>query len=402
MKNKVCIVGGGNIGLYLSCELSELNPVLYCSKPESRNKEYECINVLEKKEKKVYLDKMTNNLSEAVKNKRLIIVTFPANVRIKFLDDLLKVIEKKTIICFITGFGGAELLANKFLEKDCIITGFQRSPYICRSEQNKVYLLGKRKEVYLGSIPFDEVFLAKEVLSKTLNLNIKCVPNYLSVTFTPTNPIMHVPRLYQMYKKYEEGVFYKEEFFYEEWTDEASSIILKCEEEMNTFIKKLKNIDKKGMHSVFKYFGAETVKEYTQKMKEFPGFKGIKAPVKFEKKGYIPNFESRYFLEDIPYGLVLYKSFFKLSNFKSEEIDNLIKFFQKYLNKNYIDENGNLGEDAKDILKPQDVGINTIEELEEFYMQSNRLKTLEEKKNFIKNNFLEELNIRETIKLGGK
>lgn len=402
MKNRICIVGGGNIGLYLSCELNELNPVLYCSKPENRIKEYRCNDILEKKEKKVYLRNMTDNLSTAVKNKKLIIVTLPANVRIKFLNELLKFIEDETIVCFITGFGGAELLADKFLEKKCIITGFQRSPYICRSDKNEVYLLGKRREVYLGSIPFDEVFLAREVLSNILNLNIKCVPNYLSVTLTPTNPIMHVPRLYQMYKEYKEGMAYENEFFYEDWTDEASSIVLKCEKEMSKFIEQLKNIDKRGMHTVFKYFGAETVSEYTKKMKEFPAFKGIKSPVKFEKNRYIPDFESRYFLEDIPYGLVLYKSFFKLSNYKSEEIDKLIEFFQKYLNKDYIDKNGDLGEDAKDVLKPQDVGINTIEELEEFYMQSNHLRTLEEKNKFIKNNFLEELNIKETITMGGE
>lgn len=64
--------------------------------------------------------------------------------------------------------------------------------------------------------------------------NIPCVslPNYLSVSLTPSNPILHTSRLYSMFKDYTPGKKYDRNFlFYKEWSLEVAQLMISCREE---------------------------------------------------------------------------------------------------------------------------------------------------------------------------
>lgn len=396
---KISIVGGGNVGLFLAAYLSKYEPTLFCSNPKIRTKDYTVFDVQNKTSYPIKIKNMTDSIENAVRHKDLIIVTLPSHVRKPFLDKMYEYLNKETLICFITGAGGAELTARKYLKKNCYLCGFQRTPFICRVEKNNIYLLGQRKEVYLGAIPFDKVISISNKLANIFDIKIIPLPCYLSVTFNPTNPIMHIPRLYELFKDYRIGYEYKKNpLFYEEWNDDASLLIEKCEKEVSDFIVQLTRLNMMGMHSVFNYFHAINAKEYTKKMREFNGFKGIKSPmIKTDNNMFIPDFSSRYFTEDIPYGLVLYKCYFKLLDFKSPNIDKLILYFQKYLNKNYIDKLGVLQSDSKEIINLFDSSIVDKLSLEDFYLQSINLDTDEKSTSFINENFKELINPKETI-----
>ena len=67
------------------------------------------------------------------------------------------------------------------------------------------------------------------------------MPNYLSVSLTPSNPILHPTRLYSIFKDYQEGMVYKNiPLFYEDWTDEASTYLIKCDKELRQILNKIK------------------------------------------------------------------------------------------------------------------------------------------------------------------
>ncbi len=55
----------------------------------------------------------------------------------------------------------------------------------------------------------------------------KSLPNYLSVTLTPSNSIFHTSRLYSLFKNWHEGITYlRNIMFHEEWNDEVSEIMI--------------------------------------------------------------------------------------------------------------------------------------------------------------------------------
>ena len=59
-----------------------------------------------------------------------------------------------------------------------------------------------------------------------LHIKTRIVKEYLSITLTPSNPVLHITGLYNVFKNYKKGMYYKNELkFYEEWNDEASEVL---------------------------------------------------------------------------------------------------------------------------------------------------------------------------------
>ena len=55
--------------------------------------------------------------------------------------------------------------------------------------------------------------------------------------------------------------------------------------------------------SLLDYYESTDAKSLAAKLSSIKAFETIKAPMKETKKGWIPDFESRYFTEDFPFGL---------------------------------------------------------------------------------------------------
>lgn len=69
--------------------------------------------------------------------------------------------------------------------------------------------------------------------------------NYLCVTLTPFNAILHTSRLYSMFRDYRKGLIYNENFlFYEGWDDQASQVLFACDDELQLPCRKLQTVDK--------------------------------------------------------------------------------------------------------------------------------------------------------------
>ena len=81
----------------------------------------------------------------------------------------------------------------------------------------------------------------------------------------------------------------------------------------------------------------------------------------------IPDLSSRYFIEDIEFGLCIIKAFAELCNLNTPKLDEVIVWSQNLLNKEYLVDNKLIGKDSKKLLIPQNIGINSKKELIDFY-----------------------------------
>ena len=76
---------------------------------------------------------------------------------------------------------------------------------------------------------------------------------------------------------------------------------------------------------------------------------------------------SRYFVEDIQFGLCIIKAFAELCDVKTPTVDKVIEWGQKLVGKEYL-VNGRLnGRDKGELMIPQAKGIKTKEELIKYY-----------------------------------
>ena len=93
------------------------------------------------------------------------------------------------------------------------------------------------------------------------------LPNYLSVTLTPSNPILHTTRLRTLFADYEEGkVYSRNTLFYGEWDGASSELLIKCDEELQKLIKVMDKLDLSAVRSLKIHYESGTVEAMTKKL----------------------------------------------------------------------------------------------------------------------------------------
>ena len=145
--------------------------------------------------------------------------------------------------------------------------------------------------------------LVRQKLQGLFAVPIILMDSYYEVSLSNSNPLLHPARLYTMWKDWHPSVVYeKNPFFYSDWTLEASELLLKMDDEFQTLLKTL-HIRAGAIPTILDYYECSDAESLTQKFHDIPAFKGILSPMIQTAEGFIPDFHSRYFTEDYPYGM---------------------------------------------------------------------------------------------------
>merc|ERR1712222_11860 len=90
---------------------------------------------------------------------------------------------------------------------------------------------------------------------------------------------------------------------------------------------------------------------------------GFKCPMKEVEGGFAPDFANRYFTEDIPEGVAMYKGIADLAGVETPVMDEIVCFFQKFMGKEYIKDGKLTGADCAATKSPQAFGVTTLADL---------------------------------------
>lgn len=306
----VSIIGAGNIGTQFAvhCAAKNHNVTIFSSKYEKISKELTIVNENNELFLKAEIQLATDDARVAFSNADLIFVTVPSFCMQESAETILPYIKKGAKICLVPGSGGGEFAFKSALEKGAVICGLQRVPSVARlTEYGKtVCASGYRQQLYVASLPSDKAKECADILYDIFDIPCDALPNYLNLTLTPSNPILHTTRLRTIFKDYKDGVFYKSvPLFYENWTMESSELLLKCDKEVQDICTALKEFDLSGVKSLKEHYESTNAEELTKKITGIKSFKGLTTPSVNTEKGFIPDFSSRYFLADFSYGLTL-------------------------------------------------------------------------------------------------
>ncbi|HBT18164.1 MAG TPA: NAD/NADP octopine/nopaline dehydrogenase [Firmicutes bacterium] len=268
------------------------------------------------------------------------------------------------------GSGGSEFYCKELIERGCILFGFQRVHGIARIKEygKSVYDLGKKNELYIAAIPTDKTEEVCRLMEDLFDMKCNPMPNYLNVTLTPSNPILHTVRLYTLFRNYKEGMYWDKLIdFYAEWTDEASKLLIACDKELQTMCHRVNGLDLTSVRSLTEHYESETPEQMTAKISNIIAFKSIKMPMLITEKGYIPDFKSRYFLEDFPYGLCIIKSFCEIVGLETPCIDKVLMWFERIAEVEYYVNHRFIGGDLNKLPLPQNFGIIAVKNIVEYY-----------------------------------
>ncbi len=182
---------------------------------------------------------------------------------------------------------------------------FYKVPYICRTDE-----YGHRVSI-LGSRPLNRIWLSGAVsqsewqeLESLFDTPLEELTSAWPFLLTNSNPLLHPSRLRVLFKDYHQGVIYhRVPLFYEEWTDESSELYLRADDELLRLCEHCPEMRiGKDIIPIREYYESSDAAALTRKIRSIAAFKGIVTPMTRQGNAWIPDFNSRYFQEDIRWG----------------------------------------------------------------------------------------------------
>lgn len=355
----ITIVGAGNVGTQFAVHCAEKwhKVTIYGSKPEKISRELTVVDENDEVIHRGTIAKATNSEEKAFSNADLIFVTMPATLMKSNAAKIEPFARPGMKICIAPGTGGGECAFRRCIEKGATVFGVQRVPSVARLVEygKTVRAVGYRGEMFVAALPNSETAECSKLIESILDIKTSPLPNYLNITLTPSNPILHTTRLRNLYGDYHEGVVYESvPLFYEDWNNETSELLLACDDEVQELCKALDYFDLSYVKSLRVHYESPTAGAMTKKISSISGFKGLTSPTVKVEGGYIPDFNSRYFTADFSYGLAI---LMQIAGFVGIDAPNMKETLDWYY--------GLVGK--RDEYRFSDYGINSYKEFIEFY-----------------------------------
>lgn len=308
MKN-ICICGGGSLGHVIAGWLSARNHAkvsILTGRPEKWNKEI-FVDTPDGEILKGKIDKISSKPEDVVPEADVVVLCLPGFMIAKQLVAIKSVLLPTTFVGSVFSSTGFFFEALSILGDKQPLWGFQRVPFISRVNEygRSAHLLGFK---HSHNIAIENVNNQKKVefgimLQDWFERPINILQNYFEASLTNSNPLLHTARLYTMFGGENEGKVYDRMIlFYEEWTEAAADLYIKLDEEFFRLLRVLP-VSEGYLPPVLEYYESHDAKSLAAKLCSIQGFKGITSPMKQVESGWIPDYQSRYFTEDFPYGL---------------------------------------------------------------------------------------------------
>lgn len=304
---RICICGGGSLGHVIAGYLSakkDLEVNILTQRPQLWRHELQ-ISTPEGDTLCGKLNTVSNKPEEALHEVDIVLLCLPGYA---IKSELLKIkpyVNERTYVGTVFSSTGFFFEALEILDNDVPLWGFQRVPFIARTNVygESAHLLGYKTSHNIAVEHCEDKERFRSQIEKLFDAPVHLLNNYYEASFTNSNPILHPSRLYTLFKDWNKNVYYDHQFlFYEEWTNEASELLITLDKELFSVLAKLP-VAPDFLMPILPYYESTDAESLTRKISSINGFKGITTPMIFSEKGWQPDLNSRYFREDFMHGL---------------------------------------------------------------------------------------------------
>ncbi len=331
---KITIVGGGNVGTQIAvhCAEKKHDVTIYTSKPEKFNKHLIIVNKNGQTIHQGEIKTVTSEEYQAFKESDVIFITMPAQCMEQVAKKIYPYVYEGMKIGIIPGTGGGECAFKSCLQKGAEIFGLQRVPSVARLvEYGKIVCAtGYRETLHVSALPNRATENIRNIIESIFDMKCVSLPNYLNLTLTPSNPILHTTRLRTLFEDYKPGKHYPViPLFYEEWSDKSSYLLFDCDDEVQSICQAITEFDLSFVKSLKLHYESDTPEALTRKIRSIKGFKGLTTPSIKQEDGYIPDLNSRYFTADFSYGLSIIKQIADIYEVSVPHISKTLEWYEK-------------------------------------------------------------------------
>lgn len=303
----ITICGGGSLGhvcLGFLGSQPEVKVALLTHRPDAWSRTIS-VSDLNGKFFEAEIETISSRPEEVIPMADVVLFCLPGFAIKKELERIKPWLNKSTMLGSIVCSTGFFFFAHKVVEADAHLFGFQRVPFIARTTEygHSANLLGYKTSLNIAveNCPDKEDF--RHLIERLFATPTHLLGCFYEASLTNSNPILHTGRLYSMWRDWDGRPFDRCSLFYKEWTVEAAQCLIDMDADFMRLLQVLP-MDATTVPSLLDYYESHDAESLCKKLASIPAFSTIKAPmVELPEGGWIPDFSSRYFTEDFPYGL---------------------------------------------------------------------------------------------------
>lgn len=303
----ICICGGGNLG-HVVLGVLAAQPQNRVSLLTNHPQRWADTVMVTDPNGKQYVGKIaqiTNRAEDVIPHSDIVLFCLPGFAIREELEKIRPYLSATAAVGSIVSSTGFFFEAQRLLPKEQPLFGFQRVPFISRTTE-----YGRSAELK-GYKPLLNLAIEQTADKEALRLTIEqlfhtptqLLQSHYEASLTNSNPLLHPSRLYTLWKDWHEGIVYdKNPYFYTDWTLEAAQLYIDMDAEFQTLLRTLP-VRSEAIPDVLTYYESHDAASLAHKLRTIPAFQGILSPMKEVEGGFLPDFHSRYFTEDFPFGM---------------------------------------------------------------------------------------------------
>ncbi|WP_289151222.1 NAD/NADP octopine/nopaline dehydrogenase family protein [Porticoccus sp. W117] len=314
------------------------------------------------------------NPTEVIPGSDVLLLPLPSFAYQSVLETIKPHLKPGMAIGVTPGQGGFDWVAREVLGDlvdQLVLFAILPMPFNCRiTDYGKQVEVQEFKHNYrVGVLPTsatnDIIALNEKLFGHTESCG-----HFLSATLYPVNAILHPSRLYTLCKDWQPGQTLPENpLFYEGMTEAAADMMNALNKDLIAIGNGLVAAGKEAIEvpHIYDFLTRYVYEDNSPDLATFfrtnPAYKGFRCPFKEVEGGWEPDFANRYFTEDIPLGLCVYKGVADLASVATPTIDTVITWAQQHMGKEYVVDGKLCGRDVGETHAPQRFGITELAQL---------------------------------------
>lgn len=316
--------------------------------------------------------------AEVIPGAHVVLLALPSFCEREVLERIAPHLDDGALLGSIPGPGGFQWAAAEVLRaagKRATVFGMASIPWMCKLEESgrAVRVLGRKSISGIATPDRANAHRVCDVMQSLVEFPIIDIGNFLQVIFNPGNQLLHPGLVYDMFRDWDGKPLPEAPLFYEGATDAGAAIVAAMGSEILEIRRAIErerpDFDLSGVLpvdlAIRAAYGADIVDDASLGaiLRSNRAYAGIRTPMLAVPGGVVPNFGSRFFLEDIPYGLVVIKGVAELAGVATKAIDEVVTWCQAKMGKEYIVDGRLVGRDVGESGAPQRYGITSLREL---------------------------------------
>lgn len=336
------------------------------------------------------LNCVSSKAATVIPQANVILVAAPANAHPDILKAIAPYVVSGQSIGALFAQGGFDWAAKKALGENLqsldLLFGLQNIPWICKATKygHQAKIIGPKQHLYVACYPVDQKQRAAALMESLFDIPCRTVANFLNLTLTPSNQIIHPGRYFGIFHDWDGKRSYsKEELaqrrgltLYADMDAFSAEQMAMLDNELQqikwALLQRFPALDLSDVlplkERVIKHYGKD-VADTSSLQAVFAtnlGYAGCSTPLVEVAPGkYQPAVNSRLFWEDVPYGLCILKNMAELlGNFPTPRIDFMIRWHQQFMGVTFLCDDNQLN--PQEIWRtgaPNKYGIHDIEDL---------------------------------------